>query len=173
MSESLVASSPAGSPHPPSTPSTPASEVEHEHEQQRMLILYATTTGNALDAAEQIFREAALRGFNVEIASVDEYPLVRCFYQLANLAKSTKNITGGPHPRRPCRLRRLHNGYGPRAPQPIRALGAPHARRSPARSLRRYALCCVWPRRHRVRKILLGGEKARKEAGELGRFRGV
>jgi flavodoxin len=38
-----------------------------------MLILYATTTGNALDAAEQIYREAAARGIDVEIKSADEY----------------------------------------------------------------------------------------------------
>ena len=63
--------------HPPDSPLLSHEGEELEPERQRMLILYATTTGNALDAAEQIFREASARGLDVEIKSADEYPPVR------------------------------------------------------------------------------------------------
>lgn len=45
----------------------------------KLLILYATQTGNALDAAERIGREAERRGCPVKLHSMDEYDPVSCF----------------------------------------------------------------------------------------------
>lgn len=45
-------------------------------ERPKLLILYATQTGNALDAAEQVAREADRRGCSVKLLSVDEYDAV-------------------------------------------------------------------------------------------------
>ncbi|KAI4346834.1 hypothetical protein L6164_007697 [Bauhinia variegata] len=42
-------------------------------ERNKLLILYATETGNALDAAERLGREAERRGCPVNILSMDEY----------------------------------------------------------------------------------------------------
>lgn len=50
---------------------------QHENHERDLLILYATETGTALDAAEQIVREALRRLFSVRLCSVDEYPVVR------------------------------------------------------------------------------------------------
>ena len=41
-----------------------------------ILVLYATETGNALDIAEQLAREARRRLYDVRLASVDAYPIV-------------------------------------------------------------------------------------------------
>ena len=49
----------------------------HEHAEERaILILYATETGNSLDAAERIAREARRWHFHTRLASTDAYPLV-------------------------------------------------------------------------------------------------
>ena len=49
----------------------------HEHAQERaILILYATETGNSLDAAERIAREVRRWHFHTRLASTDAYPLV-------------------------------------------------------------------------------------------------
>lgn len=45
----------------------------------KLLILYGTQTGNALDAAERLGREAERRGCPVELHSMDEYHPVSCF----------------------------------------------------------------------------------------------
>ena len=58
---------------PPTDNTIPSSEVGRHRE---ILILYATETGNALDVAEQIVREARRRLFSVRLYSVDAYPLV-------------------------------------------------------------------------------------------------
>ncbi|XP_076883478.1 NADPH-dependent diflavin oxidoreductase 1-like [Bidens hawaiensis] len=42
-------------------------------EEEKLLILYATETGNALDAAERLAREAETRGCPVHILSLDEF----------------------------------------------------------------------------------------------------
>lgn len=42
----------------------------------KLLILYATQTGNALDAAERVGREAERRGCPVKLLSMDEYDVV-------------------------------------------------------------------------------------------------
>lgn len=60
---------------PPASPS-PSNE-DLEPETPRLLILYATTTGNALDVAEQIFHMARERAYDVELKSADEYPPAR------------------------------------------------------------------------------------------------
>lgn len=52
-----------------SPPSTPL--------ERRLLILYATETGNAYDIAQHLRREAKRYHFDVVLSSVDEYPLVR------------------------------------------------------------------------------------------------
>ncbi|OCB88873.1 riboflavin synthase domain-like protein [Sanghuangporus baumii] len=46
-----------------------------DDQERNILILYATETGNALDVAEQIAREAKRRLFTVRLSSVDVYPL--------------------------------------------------------------------------------------------------
>ena len=48
------------------------------HVERDILILYATETGNALDAAESIWRYATNKQFKARIHSIDDYPLVRC-----------------------------------------------------------------------------------------------
>lgn len=62
-----------------SDPSSSRSSTNEQHEnyERDLLILYATETGTALDAAEQIVREALRRLFSVRLCSVDEYPVVR------------------------------------------------------------------------------------------------
>lgn len=54
-----------------------SSNEQHENYERDLLILYATETGTALEAAEQIAREALRRLFSVRLCSVDEYPAVR------------------------------------------------------------------------------------------------
>ncbi|XP_030482770.2 NADPH-dependent diflavin oxidoreductase 1 isoform X1 [Cannabis sativa] len=49
----------------------------------KLLILYASQTGNALDAAEQLAREADLRGCLVKLFSLDEYDPVSLPYESA------------------------------------------------------------------------------------------
>ena len=45
-------------------------------EERAILILYATETGNSLDAAERIAREARRWHFHTRLTSTDAYPLV-------------------------------------------------------------------------------------------------
>lgn len=45
-------------------------------DQPELLILYATQTGNAQDAAERLGREAEHRGCAVRLLSMDEYDAV-------------------------------------------------------------------------------------------------
>ena len=42
-------------------------------EKQKLLILYATQTGNAMDAAERIGREAERRACPVSLLSIDQF----------------------------------------------------------------------------------------------------
>lgn len=46
-------------------------------EKPRLLVLYASQTGNALDAAERIGREAERRGCPALVLSMDDYNAVR------------------------------------------------------------------------------------------------
>lgn len=56
---------------------------DSEEEQERaLLILYATETGNSLDAAERIAREARRRHFLTTVASVDTYDPPQLFDKL-------------------------------------------------------------------------------------------
>ncbi|KAK2659648.1 hypothetical protein Ddye_006181 [Dipteronia dyeriana] len=48
-----------------------------EEKSSKLLILYASQTGNSLDAAERIDREAERRGCPVVIRSMDDYD-VKC-----------------------------------------------------------------------------------------------
>ena len=41
--------------------------------EEKLLILYATQTGNAMDAAERIGREADRRGFLSSLFSIDQF----------------------------------------------------------------------------------------------------
>ncbi|KAK3035223.1 hypothetical protein RJ639_033857 [Escallonia herrerae] len=50
-------------------------------EKRRLLILYASQTGNALDAAEQIGREVERRGCPVAVKSVDEFDASSLAYE--------------------------------------------------------------------------------------------
>ena len=49
-----------------------------------LLILYATETGNALDAAEQFVKEAILRHYEIRLYSIDSYPLVCGLHSIKN-----------------------------------------------------------------------------------------
>jgi len=44
--------------------------------QRKLLVLYASQTGNALDAAERIGREAERRGLPASVVSTDEFDTV-------------------------------------------------------------------------------------------------
>lgn len=46
---------------------------------KKLVILYATQTGNALDAAERIGREAERRGCRITLCSMDEFDAVSLF----------------------------------------------------------------------------------------------
>lgn len=48
----------------------------------KLLILYASQTGNALDAAEQAAREADRRGCSVKLLSLDEYDAVSLSFKI-------------------------------------------------------------------------------------------
>lgn len=47
-----------------------------DHKSNELLILYASQTGNALDAAERVGREAERRGCSVVIRSMDDFDAV-------------------------------------------------------------------------------------------------
>lgn len=49
---------------------------EEEKKPERLLILYASQTGNALDAAERVGREAERRGCPAVVRSMDDYDAV-------------------------------------------------------------------------------------------------
>jgi sulfite reductase alpha subunit-like flavoprotein len=49
------------------------SDSEGEPDERHLLILYATETGNAFDAAERIARESRRRHFHTTLSSVDDY----------------------------------------------------------------------------------------------------
>jgi sulfite reductase alpha subunit-like flavoprotein len=51
---------------------------------REFLILYATESGNAIDVAQRIRREAQRRHFQPRIASIDEYPAVSQKPSLSN-----------------------------------------------------------------------------------------
>jgi sulfite reductase alpha subunit-like flavoprotein len=51
-----------------------------EKEPAKLLILYATQTGNALDAAERIGREAERRGCAASVRSIDDFDAVSFFF---------------------------------------------------------------------------------------------
>ncbi|KAM1358381.1 hypothetical protein ACFX2F_045481 [Malus domestica] len=55
-------------------------EMEEERARKKLLILYATQTGNALDVAERVGREAERRGCPVHLLSLDQYD-ARCLAQ--------------------------------------------------------------------------------------------
>jgi sulfite reductase alpha subunit-like flavoprotein len=52
-------------------------------DEQRVLVLYATETGNAFDAACRIYQEGRRRHLNVHVSSADGYPLVKPIPTLA------------------------------------------------------------------------------------------
>ena len=61
-----------------------------EEKSNKLLILYASQTGNALDAAERIDREAERRGCPVIILSMDEYDVVSLLISLWFLIMAAK-----------------------------------------------------------------------------------
>jgi sulfite reductase alpha subunit-like flavoprotein len=59
------------------SPADPVMDSLNDSElERRILILYATETGNAYDVSHRISREAKRRHFRVTLTSVDEYPIV-------------------------------------------------------------------------------------------------
>lgn len=53
-----------------------------EKRENKLLILYASETGNAMDAAERLGREAERRGCpSVSVLSMDEFHPVRSYYE--------------------------------------------------------------------------------------------
>ncbi|KAL9266746.1 NADPH-dependent diflavin oxidoreductase 1-like protein, partial [Drosera capensis] len=74
--------------HPHKAPPSPTRSNEHMDEKaedrQKLLILYATETGNAMDAAERIAREAECRGCPaVSLLSIDQFDPVRSALRLS------------------------------------------------------------------------------------------
>lgn len=61
----------------PNAKDSESSELDNEGQSTSILVLYATETGTALDIAEQLAREARRRLYDVRLASVDAYPIVR------------------------------------------------------------------------------------------------
>lgn len=55
-----------------------------QEQRRKLLILYATQTGNALDAAERIAREAERRACPITLLSLDQYDPV-CIYLALHL----------------------------------------------------------------------------------------
>lgn len=55
-----------------------------EEKRNKLLILYASQTGNALDAAERIGRESERRGCPVVVRPVDDYDAVSQFFVSRN-----------------------------------------------------------------------------------------
>ncbi|KAL0715283.1 hypothetical protein Bca4012_064605 [Brassica carinata] len=55
------------------SPSTEVVAVMGEKQRKKLLLLYASQTGNALDAAEHIVREAECRGCPASIVSTNEF----------------------------------------------------------------------------------------------------
>lgn len=53
-----------------------------EREPAKLLIVYATQTGNALDAAERIGREAERRGCAASVRSIDDFDAVKEIHQI-------------------------------------------------------------------------------------------
>lgn len=53
-----------------------ASEPDTSFDGRGLLILYATETGNAQDAADYISRQCRRISFKCRVLSVDEFPLV-------------------------------------------------------------------------------------------------
>lgn len=51
-----------------------------EEKPNKLLILYASQTGNAVDAAERIGRESERRGCPVVVRSVDDYDAVSQYF---------------------------------------------------------------------------------------------
>ena len=46
------------------------------HEERVLLVLYATESGNSLDVAERVARQARRRHFHTRVVAMDDYPLV-------------------------------------------------------------------------------------------------
>lgn len=63
---------------------------DHTHddgvEERSLLVLYATETGNSLDIAERVAREARRHHFHTRVMSMDDYPLVNTTQTLQPLA---------------------------------------------------------------------------------------
>lgn len=51
--------------------------LEVHAEIRDLLVLYATETGNSLDVAERVARQASRHRFHTRVLSMDDYPLVR------------------------------------------------------------------------------------------------
>jgi sulfite reductase alpha subunit-like flavoprotein len=88
--------------------SDPSSDTE---EVRRLLILYATETGNAQDAADYIARECRRIRFQCRVASVDSYSLVRTLAHCREPCHSIITISDGSHFRKYCRFRHIHHWF--------------------------------------------------------------
>lgn len=77
---------------------------------RRILILYATETGNSLDASERIAREARRRHFYTTVASVDAYDSQDLLdEQLVIFVLSTTGSGEEPRPMKPFWLQLLRS----------------------------------------------------------------
>jgi hypothetical protein len=90
--------------------SEPSSDTE---EVRSLLILYATETGNAQDAADYIARECRRICFQCRVASVDSYSLVRpsLFHTGTCQQIINRSITDRSHLRKYCRFRGIHHWF--------------------------------------------------------------
>ena len=89
--------------------SDPTSDTE---EVRSLLILYATETGNAQDAADYVARECRRIRFQCRVASVDSYSLVSAS-ALYNCEPCHQIITiaDGSHLGKYCGFRRIHHWF--------------------------------------------------------------
>ncbi|KZV82038.1 riboflavin synthase domain-like protein [Exidia glandulosa HHB12029] len=71
-------------------------------EERILLVLYATETGNSLDIAERVAREARRRHFHTRVTSMDDYPLAELINEhLVIFVLSTTGAGQEPRPMAP------------------------------------------------------------------------
>ena len=131
--------------------SDPSSDTE---DVRSLLILYATETGNAQDAADYIARECRRIRFQCRVASVDSYSLVRSlalYLSLNNIA-----ISDGSHFRKYCCIRRIYHWFWCRTSIHDSYMDKPPSFRSATWHIWGSALYSLRSWRHGLRKILLG-----------------
>lgn len=130
---------------------------DQNSEGRNLLILYATETGTAQDAADRIARECRRIHFNCRVLSMHAYPLVSLTlspysYRIDVILTYIPVWTDF---RKPSYIYCFDNRFGHRAPFDDSAMAATSALRSTPRFIRRYWVCKLWTRRYVLWEILL------------------